>query len=577
MAPGKQTAGESEFAEAPIYQIRIDLMYIRPPIWRRVLIPSDFTLDMVHDVIQVAMDWTSSHLHMFDDGDDQYGDVSFEELEFLDEELFYISDVMSQVGDILIYEYDFGDGWRHCLKLEKILPPDPGVRYPVCTAGRRACPPEDVGGVPGYEEFLEALQDEAHPEHEMYVEWIGGDFDPEDFDAEEVTRELQGLFAGFDTEGFEPHPLTTVRWQLLSPELAQVIPPGMPEYLLDPGPGHNRRARRIRTARTATALLDLLPVENPMLIVSWGKRFDDFVPDIIPLAAKRLKEPDRWDPDDWSWVQERLVCVIGRYGQRAVEALRAVFDDLDAYGKALACVALGQLGAHRAADRIWRYFETALETAETGYILGPLWGLIDLEDPRASDAVAIVFEEGWIYGELPAMAGRAGDRRALLPLLAWMAEDQAAVDSDIGAAITLVAHRIGRQAIIEELDAVGVGQDPVRPDITPESVADQLLSPPAELAEARFADLYRTMTLEEFLSAADEAELDFDAMPMDPDDWYEELEADEPVDAGAGTVSAPPPAGERPELTDVCWCGSGKTYRYCHWHADQRNDIPQAA
>jgi pRiA4b ORF-3-like protein len=93
----------------------------------------------------------------------------------------------------LLYEYDFGDSWEHELLVEKILPRDEGKRYPVCLTGKRACPPEDCGGVWGYASFLEALHDPEHPEHEEMLEWIGGEFDPEAFDLDEVNVELQRL------------------------------------------------------------------------------------------------------------------------------------------------------------------------------------------------------------------------------------------------------------------------------------------------------------------------------------------------------------------------------------------------
>jgi hypothetical protein len=92
-----------------------------------------------------------------------------------------------------VYEYDFGDSWEHVLLVEKVLPPEPGQRYPVCIKGRRACPPEDVGGIWGYAYFLEAIQNPDHPEREDYLEWIGGEFDPQAFDLEEVNAALGKL------------------------------------------------------------------------------------------------------------------------------------------------------------------------------------------------------------------------------------------------------------------------------------------------------------------------------------------------------------------------------------------------
>jgi hypothetical protein len=95
--------------------------------------------------------------------------------------------------DKFLYEYDFGDSWDHELRIEKVLPCEAGKRYPVCLTGRRACPPEDCGGIWGYASFLDAIHDPQHPEHEEMLEWISGEFEPEAFDLDEVNRELQRL------------------------------------------------------------------------------------------------------------------------------------------------------------------------------------------------------------------------------------------------------------------------------------------------------------------------------------------------------------------------------------------------
>jgi hypothetical protein len=102
-----------------------------------------------------------------------------------------LNTLVSGEGDKFTYEYDFGDDWQHEIKIEKVLPPDPKQKLPVCIKGKRACPPEDIGGVWGYEEFLEAIKDPNHDEHAMYTEWIGDDFDPEAFDLDEVNERLK--------------------------------------------------------------------------------------------------------------------------------------------------------------------------------------------------------------------------------------------------------------------------------------------------------------------------------------------------------------------------------------------------
>ena len=99
--------------------------------------------------------------------------------------------IVTNVKDRFVYEYDFGGSWEHELVVEKVLVPESGVQYPVCLTGKRACPPEDVGGIWSYDDFLEAIGDPAHPEHEMYTDWIGGTFDPDAFSIEAVNQELR--------------------------------------------------------------------------------------------------------------------------------------------------------------------------------------------------------------------------------------------------------------------------------------------------------------------------------------------------------------------------------------------------
>jgi hypothetical protein len=109
----------------------------------------------------------------------------------MDEHKHRLRDVVPDQNLRFTYEYDFGDLWEHELLVENILPPQEGVRYPVCLMGARACPPEDVGGIPGYETLLEAIHNPNHLQHEEYLEWIGDSFDPEAFDADEVNRKLR--------------------------------------------------------------------------------------------------------------------------------------------------------------------------------------------------------------------------------------------------------------------------------------------------------------------------------------------------------------------------------------------------
>ncbi len=178
-----------------IYQLKVTLENTSPPIWRRILVPSNINLGQFHIVLQIAMGWTNSHLHQFISGRTMYGMADDEMgvdlgLDIEDETQYKLSDLLTREKGSLKYEYDFGDGWRHKILLEKKLPYDQAIKLPSCVKGKRACPPEDCGGVWGYEELLEVIKDQEHPEYEEMLEWLGGEFDPEEFNIEETNRRL---------------------------------------------------------------------------------------------------------------------------------------------------------------------------------------------------------------------------------------------------------------------------------------------------------------------------------------------------------------------------------------------------
>ena len=184
---------------APIYQIKITLDGIRPPIWRRIQAAGNTSLLKLHAIVQAVMGWEDYHLHQFTISDVTYGDPANDEWDewgIEPEERYRLSQLISGEGFRFHYEYDFGDGWRHTLLVEKIAPAEKGIRYPICLKGKRACPPEDVGSVWGYHDFLQAIGDPDHPEHDQYLTWVGGSFDPEAFDLEEVNAGLRRMGRG---------------------------------------------------------------------------------------------------------------------------------------------------------------------------------------------------------------------------------------------------------------------------------------------------------------------------------------------------------------------------------------------
>lgn len=175
-----------------VYQLKVTLKNSKPPIWRRIQVSADTLLSKLHWILQEAMGWTNSHLHQFKVGRTYYGEpMPEEDLEIEDERKLTLQQAVPGVKKKFVYEYDFGDNWEHELLVEKALEPEAGVRYPFCLDGRRACPPEDCGGVWGYEEFLEAIRDPKHPEHDSMLEWVGGEFDADGFDLDAVNQALK--------------------------------------------------------------------------------------------------------------------------------------------------------------------------------------------------------------------------------------------------------------------------------------------------------------------------------------------------------------------------------------------------
>jgi len=179
-----------------VYQFKISLLGCKPAIWRRIQM-QDCTLDKLHEHIQTAMGWTNSHLHQFEIKGKRYGDPEllddgFDDFDCIDSTTMMLSEIVPKTGKRFAfrYEYDFGDGWEHEVLFEGCPPLEKGRKYPLCLEGERACPPEDVGGVWGYTEFLEALADPKHERHDDFVEWVG-EFDPEKFEAKQATKAMK--------------------------------------------------------------------------------------------------------------------------------------------------------------------------------------------------------------------------------------------------------------------------------------------------------------------------------------------------------------------------------------------------
>ncbi len=169
--------------------LRIELCDWKPSIWREVIIPLNFTFEELHHTIQISMGWENAHLHQFQHNQrligpfDEYSDGTIEE-----EGDIRVDEIFTRKGVKVQYEYDFGDSWEHLISCQGHIHTDQTL--PIITKGKHACPPEDCGGIPGYENLLNILKDPQHPEYGETTEWLGDDFDPTCFDLEEANAIL---------------------------------------------------------------------------------------------------------------------------------------------------------------------------------------------------------------------------------------------------------------------------------------------------------------------------------------------------------------------------------------------------
>ena len=182
--------------QAPVLQMRVDLRGSKPPIWRRLQVPGDIALRELHTLLQVAFGWHSTHMYAFDTAYGQFG-IPHPELGLRSDTKVTLEQVAAGPGTKLTYTYDFGDDWEHVVTVEGTVPRADASIYPRCIGGRRKAPPEDCGGIWGYQELLAILDNPAHEEHEDRLEWLGIDrpdqHDPAHFDTDEVNDAFTAL------------------------------------------------------------------------------------------------------------------------------------------------------------------------------------------------------------------------------------------------------------------------------------------------------------------------------------------------------------------------------------------------
>jgi hypothetical protein len=314
--------------------------------------------------------------------------------------------------------------------------------------------------------------------------------------------------------------------------------------------------QRIEAAETIEQLMDLVATASGLSAPAWYRRLQSFGPEIAPLIAQRLRRARQLSgEDDLSSVYEHLLSALGFYGDAGIEAVRTCFDALSDYGKSLACVVLGYLGARESADVLWGFYRRARSTPSESFYVGPLWGLVDLEDPRAADALDELLWTDQYFFECFAMVYRAGDARALLPLMYLFQEGGEALKDPAGWALVGLAHRVGRDALLDQLQPATPAT--AIPLSQAQALIDLLLRMPQERADAHFAFYFEGFT-------PDMLGLDEFAARPDMVDHLQSLIAEAKL-----LEQEPPRPDHMPGRNDPCWCGSGKKYKYCHWRKDR--------
>ena len=187
----EEKVGQGEGANL-IYQMGVTVKGVRPLIWRRIQVTVCTKLGALHGILQAVMGWSDRHLHEFNIHGIPYGDASQSPAEnVIDENTVNLSQLISGEKQRFLYVYDLTDNWEHEILVERILPIDEGMQYPVCLNGRRSCPPEDCGGPRRYAKLLETIRSPSHPQYEETWDQVGENFDPERFDIKSINARLQ--------------------------------------------------------------------------------------------------------------------------------------------------------------------------------------------------------------------------------------------------------------------------------------------------------------------------------------------------------------------------------------------------
>ncbi|MCI0621784.1 MAG: plasmid pRiA4b ORF-3 family protein [Acidobacteria bacterium] len=306
-----------------LFQFKVTLRGISPPIWRQIQVWEDYTLAQLHRVLQVVMGWENYHLYEFRIGGKPYGppDPEFGR-KIIDAKRTRMRAVLPSVGIHFEYVYDLGDYWQHDLFLEGSPQPASDLTYPRCVAGERNCPPEDVGGPRGYEDYLQAMADPSHEQHEEMMAWRCP-FDPEAFSVEDVNWKLARMFRNTRKRGGGssiPEPIAAWRTGRTEQELRQLLE-GIEAFLLA---RELPQKERIRIKPNETVPLELSERERELIL---SETFaDEELTNRLRVVPKRGERAVfRYTLDD---LDELAGCVAAEANHAKDKKLKKEWDQL---------------------------------------------------------------------------------------------------------------------------------------------------------------------------------------------------------------------------------------------------------
>jgi len=255
---------------------------------------------------------------------------------------------------------------------------------------------------------------------------------------------------------------------------------------------------RIKRAKSAKEVIELVPLATGLGEPAWEERARQFGLEAVPLISQQLAVlHETREKDLRHMMLERLIGALRWQGDAGAKVLLERFDGLDDYGRSLACVILGLLGERSAADKLWHFYQRVVHNRRESHFVGALWGLIDLEDERVGEALADLVGQGRDFYELCGFLSLAGDARVIVPLLSRVAQESKE-NEHAAMALVSIAHRIGRDAFVVELDKIVTSAEPVQER---EAFAERFLSVPEGRAREYFGWFYRGLTSEDLAQA----------------------------------------------------------------------------